>query len=142
MPKPLVPALLAALLVGGCGRRDDAKRGLDGVWAVASVEWGGTNRDPGQRLELTIDGDRWSWKYADPDETVTRKCRIDSTTAPASVDLIALDGPDAGLVIEGIYELHGDTLKLAYGLRSGRGSERPHQFGGERVIVMVLRRKR
>jgi uncharacterized protein (TIGR03067 family) len=135
--------ILATLLLTGCGSRGDGdvKRGLDGTWEMTAVEWDGTTRDPGQYLELFIDGDRWAWKYTNPTSTVGGKCWIDPTTIPASIDLITTDGPGAGDVSEAIYALDGDTLKLALGMKNGARSARPQGFGGAGITVLVFKRE-
>jgi uncharacterized protein (TIGR03067 family) len=144
MRNTLSAVLLAALLIAGCScrPRSDIKGGVNGTWEVASVDWGGTARPPGQYLELTIDGDRWEWKYTDPDSKVGGKCAIDPTTKPASIDMTTTEGAGAGDVAAGIYEVDGDTMKLAYGVKTKALPDRPRSFGGEGIIVLTLKRKK
>ena len=79
---------------------------------------------------------------SDPPATVSGKFTTDPTKSPAAIDMTTTDGPAAGDRSEGIFELNGDTLKLAFAVKTAPDPVRPERFGGAGVIVLVLKRKK
>jgi uncharacterized protein (TIGR03067 family) len=67
--------------------------------------------------------------------------KLDPTKTPKSIDCLLSEGPYKGLVVAGIYELNGDTLKICW---SAWGVlEHPIEFsatpGSQRALVILKR---
>jgi uncharacterized protein (TIGR03067 family) len=67
---------------------------------------------------------------------------VDPSAEPATIDYAILEGPSAGMIQRGIYELTGDTLRVCF---STPGRERPSQLAtkaGEGRTLAVWKRNR
>ncbi|QEH34448.1 hypothetical protein OJF2_29870 [Aquisphaera giovannonii] len=129
---------LAAL--GGDPPADDLKA-LQGTWEVVAMEReketvpaedfkGWTARYEGNKVTL-MDGDR-----------VHRRgiVTLDPSRTPRSINTWDRDGPYEDQTSPGIYEIQGDTLKLAF---AKPGQERPTAFTtktGPAVLVVTYKR--
>ena len=86
--------------------------------------------------EATVEGnDRVKIQYA----RLTLK--FDPSTTPKMLDLTVTDGSQQGAVVEGIYELKGNELRICAKVI---GKERPTEFqspAGSNVVLLVLKRE-
>ena len=67
---------------------------------------------------------------------------VDASATPATIDYAILEGPSAGMIQRGIYELTGDTLRVCF---STPGRERPSHLAtkaGEGRTLAVWKRNR
>ena len=118
---------------------------LQGTWRVVQVEENG-HKVPADKLReakvtVTVKGNKHTLKYGEKSQgTVT--VTIDPTTRPNRYDMSIPEGPNKGRVLQGIYELKGDTWKYCQD-KSGKG--RPTEFSGEAgsnwVLVIMKREK-
>jgi len=68
--------------------------------------------------------------------------KLDPSTTPKCVDIVITGGDQKDAVLEGIYELQGDTLKICAKVI---GKERPGQFTspeGSNIVLVVLKREK
>ena len=127
-----------AFLVGADDKpkTDDIQEKLKGTWEVVAVGM----EKPKTAGVLVIDGDKWSLKNVDVGlgkGTYT----ADPGKKPAEIDFA--DSGDSSNVTEAIYELNGDTLRLAFQIALLAKAPRPTAFnGGPSVIVLELKRKK
>jgi len=122
----------AVFLVAGDSPKDKGtKKDMEkllGTWSCVS---GQVNGKPIQdetvkllKLKMTAD----SYTTTKGDETLfVGAYRLDSTTNPKSIDIIATDGENEGKVALGIYDVDGDSCKLCYTM----GVERPKEFASK-----------
>ena len=54
---------------------------------------------------------------------------VDESKTPRRITMTGKSGANSGTTFEAVYELDGDTLKLAYGLRDSAGTP-PKDFNG------------
>jgi uncharacterized protein (TIGR03067 family) len=102
----------------------DAEAGqLQGTWrAVRVVTVNGPVPDEvARRLRYTFVGDRVTLFEGDR-VTGAGTVVVHETTAPKGIDVVMDDGPGAGQVAKGVYELSGGRLRLCI------GPERPAGF--------------
>ena len=67
---------------------------------------------------------------------------IDESKSPKRITLTGTSGHNAGRTFEAIYELDGDTFKLAYGIGANAGSPPGDFAGGRGQAVEVLERQK
>lgn len=72
---------------------------------------------------LLIDGDRF--RMESPEGNYEGIFNIDVERAPHHIDIDFIEGPEAGNLCQGVFELNGDQLRICLGLA---GSTRPEQF--------------
>jgi len=145
----VTPLLFAALgLIAADAPKDDAKKDLDtiqGTWMIASGVYGGEdiNSDLVSKLSFEIKGDQLLLKG---DEEVVKDyakitLRLDPSGKPKLIDFTVGQGEEKGAVIEGIYEINGDELKICAKLGA---KERPAEFKSpenSRVALLTLKRQ-
>lgn len=95
--------------------------GLQGAWALATLQINGQEMPPGGGLEIAGDRFRAVGMGAEYAGTV----ELDETATPAHLDLVFTVGPEAGNRNRGIYELDGDTLRICL---NTVGGPRPESF--------------
>jgi uncharacterized protein (TIGR03067 family) len=139
---------VAGLLIAADSPKADAKKDLDriqGSWVGASGESSG-NALPDEQVKGTkfvLKGDKYSYTVADTyQEEGTLK--IDPTKKSKTIDVTIVEGDDKGETQLGIYELHGDTLRLCFA-RPGKDNARPKDFStnaGNQQLLLVLTREK
>jgi uncharacterized protein (TIGR03067 family) len=144
---------LLLLAAGLCLAADDAKdaakaemKKLEGTWVATSIEYDGEQVLGGEvkDVKLVISGDEISVKGAIPDADKYAKLtyKVDPSTTPKIIDVTFTVGADKGTVMEGIYKLEGDELRLCVQVF---GKERPGEFatqGGSNRALGVLKREK
>jgi uncharacterized protein (TIGR03067 family) len=81
---------------------------------IEAIENEGTWRaNRGQPTEWTITYRGGRYRI---DDTHTGRYRIDATRTPPHLDLIPDGGPDRGRTLPNIFQIDGDTLRLAWRL--------------------------
>jgi uncharacterized protein (TIGR03067 family) len=103
---------------------DPAHSQMQGTWKVEALEAQGQQAPESvvAVLKLIFKARTVTFEPAEPG-FANFTYRLDSTTKPASFDLIPRAGPDAGQPQPGIYVLEGDMLKICLGDR-----DRPKTF--------------
>ena len=148
--KPRFLALLALASVGTTIAQDDAVKKelaqLEGVWQVVSMEEGKqAGPDNWKTIKFVFKGNVLTFKG---DDAVSKKVGkitivVDPTTTPRTIDLKAVEGSEKGLILEGIYEIKGDEMKLC--VRGEPGADRPLEFAtkeGSKLVLFVLKREK
>ena len=130
---------LFGLVVSGTAAQDKPgtsdKDKLQGTWSIESMKMGGKDMPAEElkKVKLTFTGDKVIVKADAKNEEHTYT--LDAAKKPKQIDITA-----KAEVIPGIYELDGDTLKIA---TAHKGGVRPTDFNsqdGSMVGVMVLKR--
>jgi len=135
---------------GGTGSRADDKADVEkelkkfqGTWTFESVEAGGKEVPAAEfkRITVTFEGDRYTVKKGDEViQAATQK--LDPSKSPKTLDVTVAEGPHQGVVMLGIYEISGDTLKVCF---DPEGKKRPTQFksaSGSQTLVVHKRVKK
>jgi len=115
---------------------------LQGTWDVVALEIEGARMDEGvfRGSRIVVKGD--SFSTISMGATYSGKIRLNASASPAKLDLMFEEGPSAGMIQRGIYELSGDTLRVCF---STPGKERPSQLAtkaGEGRTLAVWKRDR
>ncbi len=115
-------------------------RSMEGTWEFESLEVDGSPMPFGD-ARLLIDGDRF--RMESPEAHYEGIFTVDAECDPHWIDIEFVEGPEAGNWCHGIYELHGDVLRLCLGLV---GAERPSAFetkpGSGHALEELRRSKR
>jgi uncharacterized protein (TIGR03067 family) len=125
----------AALSQDKAGKTDQDK--FQGTWTFVSGERGGKPL-PGDDVKdrkITFSGNKMKMKNKDQEREVTFKLNPDKKPKEIDVDF-------DGQIGKGIYQLDGDTLKVAHG---ELGDPRPTEFASKadsKVTLVVLKREK
>jgi uncharacterized protein (TIGR03067 family) len=145
-----LPLVLAAVLLLAADppkkEEDAAKKELDklqGEWTAVSVDYNGkAHEDLAKQIHFIFKGDAASVEAGEDvrKEYAKLQFKLDPSVSPKLVDITVSAGVQKDAVIEGIYELKDDELKIC-----GRiaGKERPTEFGapaGSSLFVIALKR--
>jgi uncharacterized protein (TIGR03067 family) len=125
---------------------DAAKKDLaamQGTWKVEKLEYNGKDGTDKYSFRLVFKGNTGT--ITNNDEVAKDYGRatfkLDPSTTPKCVDLTIGGGVQKGVVLEGIYEVKGDQMKLCVKVV---GNERPTKFaspGGESIAFLILKRQ-
>ena len=139
MKKALLGVVVVGLVLAADDKKDDVKEKLKGTWTVVSIEAAG-KKVPEEFVKgqtITFDADKMTHKEKDKTEPATYK--IDAGQKPAHLDMTPTEGPDKGQTVKMIFQLDGDTLKIAGKMEP---TERPKGFDDKDVVVMTLKRQK
>ena len=148
----LLIALVVSLLITHAARAEEAKnaakdaasdrQSLRGTWKVVKKIKNGQSENVKDHPEsLTFSGD--SVTHAKGDEKAgDGTFALDEAKTPKRITFKGTGGAHAGTVFEAIYELKGDTLRIAYG--TGRNAKTPPKdfTGGEGEAAETLQRQK
>jgi uncharacterized protein (TIGR03067 family) len=144
-------ALLLGLSLCALTRAEDPDRGangrsdqqlLQGTWKVTKRVKNGAAEDANEHpTTLTFVG---------KDITETRDGKVcqegtftaDPSATPKRITLSGKSGDNSGKTFEAIYEVNGNTLKLAYSFGDNAGTPPKDFTGGEGAGLLVLERER
>lgn len=135
---------------GGTDARADDKADVEkelkkfqGTWTFESVDAGGKEVPAAEfkGITVTFEGDKYTVKKGDEViQAATQK--LDPSKSPKTLDVTVAEGPNKGVVMLGIYEISGDTLKVCF---DPEGKKRPTQFksaSGSQTLVVHKRVKK
>ncbi|MEX0675880.1 MAG: TIGR03067 domain-containing protein [Pirellulales bacterium] len=124
-------AACALLLPGLVDARaaDADQEKLQGKWKVESFEFNGAPVDALKDAVRDFKDEKYSLTPASG-EVFNGTVKLDSSKNPKQIDLLLNDR-----TLKGIYEIDGDTLKIAYALE---GDERPTEFTSKPDSGVVL----
>lgn len=123
------------------GGRSDQQL-LQGTWKVIKRVKNGSSEDVNEHpTKLT---------FAGKDITETRDGKpgqegaytLDPSATPKRITLTGKSGDNSGKTFEAIYEVDGNTLKLAYSFGDNAGTPPKDFSGGEGTGLLVLERER
>ncbi len=136
---------------GSSGTLSDSKADLEkevkkfqGTWTFESSETGGKKlvSDELKGLILIFEGDKHTVKKGDEVIQVGTQI-LDLSKSPKAIDVTMTEGPNKGMVMLGIYEFDGDTLKVCF---DPQGKKRPTEFktgpGSENFVNVHKRVKK
>jgi uncharacterized protein (TIGR03067 family) len=141
----LVFAALAGVMGAAAVAADkeptDAEK-LVGTWVITGLEVGDKKiPTPEGESSYTFskDGKFVLKSKGETDKEGTFK--LDAGKKPPEIDLIPPKDADQKETMQAIYQLDGDTLKLAYSIKGPEG-KRPTAFDPKEAAIMTLKRKK
>jgi uncharacterized protein (TIGR03067 family) len=143
MKHTLFVAMIAVFLVTADDKKPDGKKDLDlvkGKWTIVSVIEDGKTNEEESGGTITFAEDKMVLQVRDGEHTGTFK--LDTGKKPKQIDVTPLDGPEKGKVMEGIYELTKDGLKIC--IADHAGTIRPTAFASKEdsgLVLLTLKRK-
>jgi uncharacterized protein (TIGR03067 family) len=141
-PGPGLPPVIKPVTPPSGGTASKDAEALKGTWEVVEMSGGGM-KVPAKEADgkaITFRDGRVFLVEKGREEDAG-PLRIDASKSPKTIDFTPTSGPERGKTLRGIYELKGDTLKLALGPPDGA---RPTTFvspKGSQVLVFDLKRK-
>jgi uncharacterized protein (TIGR03067 family) len=117
-------------------------RRFEGTWSYASatVEGEPVPIEELKKQRLTLSGNRFTLTM--PDATHRGTYTVDPTVTPKTIDVTFSEGPQAGRLGRGIYELGGDTCKVCMARET---RPRPTEFASRLssgLVLEVLKREK
>jgi uncharacterized protein (TIGR03067 family) len=138
----LVGVLLTVAVLGSDSPKgyDDTtdSGGIEGKWQLLEVEWKGEKTQLAFQVVITLRGRTLT--YDSTHDLVQGNCRIDSTCKPLRVDWIPSAKGLTARTLKFIYQIDGDTLRVAFLWNGGLDVQRPRGFTDEGVYIAVFKR--
>jgi uncharacterized protein (TIGR03067 family) len=148
MKKALVLLVLLLPCPAGAGDNKEGKKELDkiqGTWIMTELKYNGKDLsgDEKSKFKLVFKGDLGT---VEAGEELTKEyakltLKLDPTAKPSLIDMKILAGSQKDAVIEGIYQLKGDELRICANIF---GNDRPLRFEapeGSSLVLVVLKRE-
>jgi uncharacterized protein (TIGR03067 family) len=145
-----LPAIALVSFGAALGQEDAAKKELGkmkGGWQLVRGEEGGepVSEYVVKNLEMVVKGDQLTFNNIAPltDKASTLTIKLDPSTTPRCIDLKVEAGSLKGTVLEGVYEVKADELKLCLHFAGGTRN-RPLEFetrSGSNRVLLVLKRQ-
>jgi uncharacterized protein (TIGR03067 family) len=111
---------------------------LQGTWVISSIN-GQTAPEGSPEMTLTFTGDKYSQAVGgEVNERGTIK--VDASKTPMTIDLIIVEGADAGKTQLGIFEITGDTIRAS--LDNPGAQQRPKDFTLSEGSLMFVGKKK
>jgi uncharacterized protein (TIGR03067 family) len=111
---------------------------LQGTWVIASIN-GQTPPDGSPEMTLTFTDDKYQQALGGTvDERGTIK--VDAAKKPMTIDLAIVEGNDAGKSQLGIFEVTGDTIRIALDMPGSQ--KRPADFTPTEGALLVVGKKK
>ena len=118
---------------------------LQGTWVTAALTYNGKDflADGKRGFNFVFKGEEAAIEGNDAvkKEYAKIKVKLDPAATPKCMDITVTGGGQLNAVIEGIYELKGDQLKICAKVF---GNERPLEFSspeGSSIVLLVLKRE-
>jgi uncharacterized protein (TIGR03067 family) len=143
----LTTLLLGPVVAAADEATDKEVKKLEGTWTTAKLIYNGkdflANGKAGFNIvfkgnEATVTGNKAVKK-----EYAKIKVKLDLTTKPKVIDITVAAGIQKDALVEGIYELKDDELKICAKVFGGK--ERPTEFAspeGGSIVLLVLKREK
>lgn len=136
---PLVLGLAFTLAAPAPKKAEEPPPGkLEGDWVVESFDGPKDDAPPGTITMRIADG-KISIQEQKRDKPEVAGYSVDPAKKPATIDIRPDGGPKA-MIVQGIFEVKGDTLRLCFGRD---GVERPTEFRGDAtkgIMLITLKR--
>lgn len=116
-------------------------RDIQGTWLPSSAELGGQAMTDNFLTNTVLKLDQGNYLVTVAGSPDKGTYTLDLNAQPKAMDINGTAGPNAGRNIPAIFELHGDTLRICYGLD---GSPRPTEFKsppGTKYFLVAYRRQ-
>jgi uncharacterized protein (TIGR03067 family) len=129
-----------ACLIAADSPKEDVKKELESLkatWAFASFEANG-QKAPDEVIKdfkLSVTGSDLTFKVGAEVKIVIKQ--LDGSTNPRIIDLEFKEGAQKGDVLEGIYHVEGDTLKICLHATPNI-NQRPTEFTGKENSNQIL----
>lgn len=132
-----------ALLLLGSGTPNDSDDGtesvsIEGTWQQTALERDGQKELSSSKTLLVVHGGSLTYIYSDG-EKVKGSYHIDSSHKYLYLDWLPTNGTDRDQMTFFIYQIHGDTLRIA-GIIGEYRTKRPHAFIDDGVFVKTFKR--
>lgn len=131
--------LLLLLLAAGLAIAADAKdTGLEGKWAVVSVERDGKVDEKWTGGVRIMKDGKYELKPKTGDAVTGSYKVIDAAKKIKTIDFMPDGGQYKGKTLQGIYAIDGDTLKICF---AEPGKERPTEFTSKGGQVLAVHKR-
>lgn len=148
----LMLSIAGLSIVGFAGAGDQAKdavkkdlKAFDGSWTTASLTYNGKDFLEGGKNPLRFVFKNGEAVIEGSDEVKKEyakiKVKLDPGTMPKTMDITVTGGVQLNAVIEGIYELKKDEIRVCAKVF---GKDRPTEFAspaGSSIVLMTLKRE-
>jgi uncharacterized protein (TIGR03067 family) len=113
---------------------------LVGTWAVTAIESKGKTEPPPEGMSATFskDGKFRITRENARDEIGTFK--VDTKKTPKEIDLFGLE--EDSEVVKAVYQIDGETIKLAMQPPGTGKRDRPTSFDSEKAITFIMKRQK
>ncbi|HJZ91178.1 MAG TPA: TIGR03067 domain-containing protein [Gemmataceae bacterium] len=138
----LFSTLCALVAVAGLAAAEEKKfdaSKMEGKWKMVSGTKSGDKLE-GKSLEgeVTVDKEKFTIKGGDMTHVMAFK--LDTSKSPVQIDMEGKEGPSQGFKAEGIIQLDGDKLTLAYALPEGKRPEKFESAKDSKTMLIVMER--
>ena len=150
-PLSILLALALCFILPTLTRADDTDRGvngrsdqqlLQGTWKVIKRVKNGATEDPAEHPTTLKFSGKAITETRDGKPAQEGAYTLDETRTPKRITLTGKAGDNVGKTFEAIYEVTGNTLKLAYSFGENAATPPKDFTGGEGTGLLVLERER
>lgn len=133
-----VAVSLAICLTANAEDAAKATAKLDGKWMIVSMVRNGKEEETLKGATRINKAGMYRVVDKDDKEIVHGSFTIEAGKNPSTMDMTPASGRYKGKKLLGIYQLDGDSLKVAF---SETGTDRPTEFTGKPGVVYVIHKR-
>ncbi|HEX8916706.1 MAG TPA: TIGR03067 domain-containing protein [Humisphaera sp.] len=117
---------------------------IQGTWKVGTMSVDGGEPAPADKegaMTLKFDGAVVTAKPGNEDKGKPADFKLDATKSPKEIRVTPTEGNEKGKTYNGVYELTGDTLVIAFDAEPGQPTPTDTKPAAKRIVMKLDRQK-
>ncbi len=138
-------ALVAGIIPLAAADDKDDSKSFQGNWKLLEISSSGKKMDRPREIDAwstwTFAGDNLTMKFFGEEKETVVTIKLDSSKKPKHINLTSGETGKDKETVEAIYQIDGDTLKIAQP-KAGPKGKRPVEFDEKDIVVLTFKKEK